>query len=652
MKKLLLFLFLLPSVLLAQDLSGKIAAKDAYKRGLITNTDKRNGGWVPIATNPNPLHSSSTAALSGQTFRTAHIAVEDATEIRLVYANWRTIGYGEAPNTNQINVGASIQKMGATVDDQTQPRILAYFNGRLKAALDGSALLYSDPIPVQLTKGERFYINSYLNALLPAAPATPVLSTTTTGGSLPASGTYQVCTAYVYPNDIVSKPSSATSVTTGTGSANIITVAAPAATGGAIGWRAYITPVGSTTAANFYQIGSINDLSSNQVITNQPSTSSLYVTQTLVLPGGGSTMGGTNSSTESLNTGEGWIAGDYTTDGAGTITARASTGVYSPVLILGKTKKPAKTVANNGDSIPSGTGDSGMPTSKGGFVERAVTNQMALGYDITIPPLYAYAYVSQGSETAAIYTNPQQSKLRQTVSGWCANIIDNYGTNDLGSSLATMKANCLILAKRATDRAQKYFKTTLFPKTTSTDAWQTAGNQTVTGSESTRVAFNDWIRDTTSVNGFKYQANAQATAETKGLIEIIDVCKYTEVDASNTLTINGGRFRATGVGTLDSGTGTGVGTSNVVTSGKTWTQNQWKGYSVLFTSGAAAGQIRGIQYNSATTLYFTTPTSPSHAVGDSYIITSGGMQDGTHFLSQGHIWGAQAVQEVLYKLQY
>lgn len=170
-----------------------------------------------------------------------------------------------------------------------------------------------------------------------------------------------------------------------------------------------------------------------------------------------------------------------------------------------------------------------------------------------------------------------------------------YGTNDIFASFATAAATEANITNIVTAAHQLGLSpvcvATLLPRVTSTDNMQTATNQltiTTGGSinpEAERVAYNTWVRGGAAGSG------ADCT---------IDTTVNVEVNASNVLTQNGGRWKAGS--TLDSGTASAGATTTLTDSAKTWTVNQYVGDCVLITGGTGVGQVRGIWSNTATVL--------------------------------------------------
>jgi hypothetical protein len=75
--------------------------------------------------------------------------------------------------------------------------------------------------------------------------------------------------------------------------------------------------------------------------------------------------------------------------------------------------------------------------------------------------------------------------------------ICNYGVNDLsgGRTLAQLQADVITIWQICQARGIAVYHTTIEPSTTSTDSWATLANQTILSWNTSRVSFNNWLRD-------------------------------------------------------------------------------------------------------------------------------------------------------------
>ncbi len=618
--------------------------------------DLKNNGYSLIATNPCfPTYTS--AGSGGRTNKSAHKATAAASNIRLVFMNTAAIqGQGLNNNFNSILVGAALQKAGSNAADETGLLQPCFFpNGRRLSHVDPGALLYSEPAAFRVARDETFFVRTYLDLNFPAAPSAPSLTPSATGGALVPSAAYYVCVVYVYADGMESLTSAATqaAIPSGGGNTGSLTVTSPAANPAALGWKCYISARNAPNGAGlFFKSGDIAPVGTGIVLTAEAQAYGLQMRRAggyISLPGGCGGAGGTLY--DGLGTGEGGASGDQTQNGFVSTTPQALSNPYYPAAILGITAEPQKTVSLVGDSIQAGTGDNGCVYASGGFGTRALINQMLPCYDPSANPLHAYVRVPIGGETMAIFASQlatnQFSRSRLDVVELATNVISNYGTND-AVDLPALKANTLYLAAYYAERGMKFFQCSILPKTLSSDGWRTAANQTSVGSnfETFRVAYNNWLRDG-GASGFV--AQAASVAGVSGMAEFIDVCKYTEVDAANVLTQNGGRWRVpTGYAPIHCTVTGASGAAQWTDSSKAWARNAWKGWAVVFTSGANANKVGCVGWNDAAgTLNTYSAVGVAPANGDTYDICMVATTDGTHPTSLGHIWAALTVQEKL-----
>lgn len=356
-----------------------------------------------------------------------------------------------------------------------------------------------------------------------------------------------------------------------------------------------------------------------------------------VMPAGSATYGGTGAG--GVNNGDGTFPGPARIDGVNSVTQTAFSNAYSPCAVLGFTASYVPSIGIIGDSICAGTSDGGYSNTDGGYLVRAVSNQLSLTYQYPVTPLVPFTRSARGGETLQNFVTISNSVygsggLKRTELAQLASTIGTeYGTNDLGGqTLLQMQTNYLALANTFLSRGKYFIASTLLPRTTSTDGFITTANQTLTANEAVRIGFNTWLRNT-SVTGFAAQTGYAA------FVSIFDGAAAVEVNASNVPTQNGGFWLiAPGGGTpIVTGTATsGTGSQLINDTTKAFTQDQYKGYVLRMTSGAAN--------NINTTIYANTPTalstlsiSPAPASGDTYQIYQSYTIDGTHPTSLGHM---------------
>src|SRR5262249_9912687 len=117
-------------------------------------------------------------------------------------------------------------------------------------------------------------------------------------------------------------------------------------------------------------------------------------------------------------------------------------------------------------------------------------------------------------------------------------VLSNYGAVDyLTDPLLTVQDRLVALANSFLARGLSFAQCTFTPRTTSTDYWTTAQNQTPLATEASRLAINRFLRDC-SAAGFRARTLDPVRARA------CDVAAAVEVDATNTLAPEGGRWLA------------------------------------------------------------------------------------------------------------
>lgn len=129
---------------------------------------------------------------------------------------------------------------------------------------------------------------------------------------------------------------------------------------------------------------------------------------------------------------------------------------------------------------------------------------------------YAYPYMDSGKGKSGVLTrrvseefaclNGAQSgdsyvstetgarfAIRQSLGQYVTAVIDEYGVNDGALTLAQFTAKMVTMRARFPGKA--YGKATLIPRTTTTDFWQTTGNQAIHGNAVNHLEVNRAIRN-------------------------------------------------------------------------------------------------------------------------------------------------------------
>ena len=163
-----------------------------------------------------------------------------------------------------------------------------------------------------------------------------------------------------------------------------------------------------------------------------------------------------------------------------TITGSSARTSGLPLVFLGRFTGPGHlSVIGIGDSILDGTGDPTNPVpaiSGYGFFNRAAVDSNSAN---TI----AMFNLTRHGQAASNFVNPSRQKRQAQFLPFANVVVEEYGTNDLGSGGGGVPATILgnLATIWSTARAagvQKIIRTQLMPRTTSTDLWATLANQT------------------------------------------------------------------------------------------------------------------------------------------------------------------------------
>lgn len=474
---------------------------DVVTLGMANANAKKNYSpqWSVISSRPQKMGDSSTVpATTGQTARLSEVAPFAVKSVRLVYANWMNLTgtSAEYPNYCGVRVKSAVHKAGTSAPNRvaTDPLFRVAFGGREYGYCASGAVLITDPIPVSVLAGERWWHESYVDCFLGAGPATPTLSLVA-GTGLGVGITFYVVTTYVYADGTESLPSVEASIATTSGNEQI-KVTSPAVVPGIIGYRAYYgsSAGGFKTENPVYPMA---PLGTDITLASSSATNGLNRTiRTLTnvgYPIGKGLLDGV---------GDASVAGRDYTDGPLVFTgAGGYGGVFGPIAVLGLATDGLlhRSVALLGDSIQAGTGDRGYGGSFGGSGFRALANQTAqIIFDPAQTPKMGFLSLAQGGETYAQFASEAGGSRRRYVSEHATTILNNYGTNDLGSGSAPLYASELSTLKYYAGR-KKYFRLTLDPRTATTDGYKTIANQTMSSTdiEADRRAFNNCIKGAT-----------------------------------------------------------------------------------------------------------------------------------------------------------
>lgn len=198
---------------------------------------------------------------------------------------------------------------------------------------------------------------------------------------------------------------------------------------------------------------------------------------------------------------------------SGTITGSTGYGV-APTMILGMPQSGRKPiVAAVGDSITAGTGD----TAGNGYVQRALTGAhlpcIVMGTPSQTVPMDPF--VNNSPSATPMFGDGG----RFAYLDGATHVITEYGVNNINPALATytlsqLQACVLNWATLIANKGCRVYQTTLTPHTTSSDGWVTTGNQAINNSteNTTRIGFNDWVRDGAPIDATTKAAVAVGTS--------------------------------------------------------------------------------------------------------------------------------------------
>jgi hypothetical protein len=504
----------------------------------------RRQGWAIVANNPNALNGSlAVGAGTQQTYRSEHYAACNASSLRLVFGNWYGGASGGTPNLNSILVKASLERLsplGGNTEDQ--PRIPVTFSAARYTTIDGFSVVISDPAAFRVLKGERFFVRTAITAsVFGGAPAAPTLTPSTSGGLLPTGVQYQFALTYVFPAYETILGSYTQSAVTGAGSTNKITVTAPTAASGALGYRVWMSIAGANGTATLYSVSPCVPFGTNFDSLYVPQTSAPSKVNPTGYPTGLSLLGGTTF--YSLDNGEGNNSvADIVDAGYAPIIAHQGVVSYSPIGILGNVagKLPPSPVLI-GDSIQAGKGDDGIGgATRGGAAYRALNGISTSTFPVPFVPNPAYGFMSAGpvpGETLGNFIDLTIGSPRRVASMLGSTVISDYGTNDLAFGSGLTMTRLIKLANLYTPAGVKLIQETFLPKTTSTDGWKTAANQTPNSDNAARVTLNTWLRSTATTGSVVTNEAAQhGTAD--GVAKLFG-CASAFVIGTETVKVNG-----------------------------------------------------------------------------------------------------------------
>jgi hypothetical protein len=155
--------------------------------------------------------------------------------------NWYALANALPSPTTPASILAALtgNANAVVIDNTTQPFTFYTYNG---TGYSGSGTTTAFPN----AKVSSYTLISAPTALSTSSTTNGIITTATTGGTIPASSTYRLAATYVDASGgetlISTDSASSATIATGSGTAtNTITVTSPAAATGAVGWRIYMT---------------------------------------------------------------------------------------------------------------------------------------------------------------------------------------------------------------------------------------------------------------------------------------------------------------------------------------------------------------------------------------------------------------------------
>jgi hypothetical protein len=338
---------------------------------------------------------------------------------------------------------------------------------------------------------------------------------------------------------------------------------------------------------------------------------------------------------------EGHKAGDFTAAIDSFSSANADLG-FGPTAIVGwPTSGRNNGTFLTGDSIMAGTGWLFGQTLGQGFGPYALLQGAVPGINY-----------SRSSEKVQDIVNYGLSKYRMNIAQGCKYAVSNYGTNDIGAArtFAQVSADLVNYWKYMARRGLSVYQTTILPRNTTTNGWQTVAAQAFYGGgtqEGYRQQLNTWLRAPASAGA----GNSALVDAAGALTGIFDVTLGFEANADGSaITINAatgaisngaGGYHLTDTTSYSSGTVTSIpAASKLDDSTKAWTSAQWRGYSVVIvtdtTTPAAVGQCIQIATNSAAELNLNANWTTTPSTAATYRIMKILTTDGIHPTLPGH----------------
>lgn len=178
-----------------------------------------------------------------------------------------------------------------------------------------------------------------------------------------------------------------------------------------------------------------------------------------------------NAGSQTLGLDDGNVAADQ--GNSGTIPATTGINTFGPCAIIGTVNaNNARSFLIVGDSLSWGQGDDSSVGAQdsSGFLQRMLG---ANGY-----PYMTWAKGGQQAADVAPITATLNADTASTLMSF-TDVILQHGVNDLrlGRTVAQIEADLQTIAATASIAGKRIWKTTITPRSTSTDSWATTANQ-------------------------------------------------------------------------------------------------------------------------------------------------------------------------------
>lgn len=453
----------------------------------------------------------------------------------------------------------------------------------------------TDPIGVSVPANTAYYIR-YFNRVA-AIPTSPAVNTSAVVGNLTAATTYYYKMTTV-DTGVESGPTAEFSVATGAGTSLALTWTAP-------------------TYANSYNIYRATSTGAEVLVANVPAPSTGWVdtglnqiTSATTPPAAVSYWFVSQTANSNYQTNVQQSSGnglDYTTSTAGTWLTTPGNNAFAAGYVILSDDVTSNPLCVQGDSIAAGVGI--VQNGANGYATY-LQNWAAVGVGTSRP--YLNLAIAGAKQSDLVNTSATViARRRIGLPAYCDVIVNASGRNDMYTGAQTwqnLASNHIQVGRGYVQSGKRYYITTLIPSgITSTTNFIDANNQTITSStnETKRTNYNSWVRGGMLVDGSGTPVLSGGSA-TPWITGYFDAASAIEVDATNTLTVNGGLWLAPAAAAYTGQVLTG---SPSATSLPVSTANYPVGglvtYGVKITSGARSGDFAMISSNTGTaiTLY-------------------------------------------------